>query len=247
MVSVAINATPAPKPFSNSVRKTSSLIENLVREKTKCRRDWQKKTIPAISSSIKYANQALTKALENMFINEMEDVTNCLNLQLKGKYSLWRSCKTIKPPTNCNPPLRNSEGKWARSDEEKALVFAKHLESVFQPNPRTSNFELPIIAEQRPVSNVRFPCTLVAKVIKELDANKAPGDDLITPSMVIHLPTVAVKFLTDLFNAALRLQHFPQKWKTSKIKMIAKEGKDTSNSLSYRPISLLHVVSKNFE
>jgi len=31
------------------------------------------------------------------------------------------------------PPIRKTDGKWARNNEQKAQRFAEHLEQIFQP------------------------------------------------------------------------------------------------------------------
>jgi hypothetical protein len=50
-------------------------------------------------------------------------------------YSLW---KAVKKPS---PPLRTSQGTWARSNIEKAHAFAEHLANVFQPHPSENELE----------------------------------------------------------------------------------------------------------
>ena len=47
-----------------------------------------------------------------------------------------------------------------------------------------------------------------------------------------------------IINAAIRLTHFPSHWKTGNIIPIYKAGKCTSEPSSYRPISLLSILSK---
>ncbi len=52
---------------------------------------------------------------------------------------------------------------------------------------------------------------------------------------------------TYLFNACLRLQHIPSTFKTAQIIMLPKPNKNAHEVTSYRPISLLPVLSKLFE
>jgi hypothetical protein len=54
-------------------------------------------------------------------------------------YSLWKATKQIKSTQKHNPPIRKENGSWAKSNEEKAMAFAKHLEKMFQPHPSVSN------------------------------------------------------------------------------------------------------------
>ena len=45
-------------------------------------------------------------------------------------------------------------------------------------------------------------------------------------------------------NAAFRLQHFPAQWKTAQIIIFPKPGKEPEYVTSYRPTSLLPILSK---
>jgi hypothetical protein len=47
-------------------------------------------------------------------------------------YSLWKAIKKTKEITKSPPPLRTTQGTWARSDIEKANTFAEHLANLFQ-------------------------------------------------------------------------------------------------------------------
>lgn len=80
-----------------------------------------------------------------------------------------------------------------------------------------------------------------------LKVKKAPGYDMITGHILKELPQSGFKFLTSLFNAVLRTSYFPAQWKVATIIMIPKPGKNLNDVKSYRPISLLPVVSKVFE
>ena len=53
--------------------------------------------------------------------------------------------------------------------------------------------------------------------------------------------------LTHLINAAFKLKHVPILWKTAEVIMIPKPGKPINEVKSYRPISLLPIISKLFE
>jgi hypothetical protein len=48
---------------------------------------------------------------------------------------LWEATKKIKHIRKPSPPLRASQGTWARSNVEKAHAFAEHLAKAFQSHP----------------------------------------------------------------------------------------------------------------
>ena len=80
-----------------------------------------------------------------------------------------------------------------------------------------------------------------------LSSKKAPGFNLITGTLLKELPRKGVVMLTYLFNAAIRLKYVPDMWKVAEIIMIAKSGKPDHYVKSYRPVSLLPIISKLFE
>jgi hypothetical protein len=61
----------------------------------------------------------------------------------------------------------------------------------------------------------------IANEIKvNLNPKKAPGYDLITGELVKNLPKKAIVMLTYLFNAVIRLQHMPSRWKVAEMIML---------------------------
>ena len=92
-----------------------------------------------------------------------------------------------------------------------------------------------------------FSINEVKTVISKLNAKKAPGYDLITAKILKELPITGLKFITQLFNAVLRHSYFPKQWKVAEIILIPKPGKPLEEVTSYRPISLLPILSKTFE
>ena len=76
---------------------------------------------------------------------------------------------------------------------------------------------------------------------------KSPGYDLISPKILKELPMSGIKLITYIFNAILRLFYFPLQWKVGQVILILKPGKPSENVASYRPISLLPILSKVLE
>jgi hypothetical protein len=89
--------------------------------------------------------------------------------------------------------------------------------------------------------------TEIQTAITNLNRKKSPGYDLITGQIIKELPVIGTKYLTQLFNAILLLNYFPAQWKVAQILLIPKPGKPPHELTSYRPISLLPIVSKLFE
>jgi hypothetical protein len=58
--------------------------------------------------------------------------------------------KKIKQVTKSSPPIRTTQGTWARSDAENARAFANHLAQVFQPHSSENELEEPVVASIPP-------------------------------------------------------------------------------------------------
>jgi hypothetical protein len=106
-------------------------------------------------------------------------------------------------------PLQTARGTWARTNIEKAQTFAEHLASVFWPHPSQTNpeeehlileFESPHQLEPQPR---HFRRSEVQVVINNFKAKHSPRYDLITGKILQEFPPTAVKYLTQLFNAAM--------------------------------------------
>jgi hypothetical protein len=46
-----------------------------------------------------------------------------------------KATKYLRRPIAQVPPIKKPDGKWARSNLEKAYIFPQHLEKRFHPNP----------------------------------------------------------------------------------------------------------------
>lgn len=128
---------------------------------------------------------------------------------------------------------------------KKVQLYATHLQKVFSPH------EMPTAPlpnqENHPQRRIYFSPRSVAHVLDQLNVRKAPGADRITSRMLRELPRVGILWLTRIYNAILRIGIFPLSWKNAKVIMLHKAGKDSTSLSSYRPISLLSVLSKAFE
>jgi hypothetical protein len=137
---------------------------------------------------------------------------------------------------------------------QKARVLAEYYADVFTPytSELTDEEEQEILLAiktpdrlQTPVP--KFKKTEVRSAIKRLRSNKAPGHDLITGQILKELPDIGIRAITQIFNGVLKTGYFPGQWKVSQIIALLKPGKPAAEAQSYRPISLLPILSKLFE
>lgn len=139
-------------------------------------------------------------------------------------------------------------GNWAKTPLEKASVLAKHFEKTFTNN---NNVDRPVLAEIAPNRSYKIKKTgtkeLKRVIKKDVALNKSPGYDGITGKILSELPLVGLMFIRNVFNSIIKKKYFPKVWKVAEIIAIPKPHKNHSIASSYRPISLLPVLSKLFE
>ncbi len=156
--------------------------------------------------------------------------------------------KTILPSTHTSTatdPLGSTLGpRWCRKSWTirwpPPTVILTTWPALAQP---TSTNQLTNL----PPTKFSFSPKAVSIVIDHLNVKKSPGADLLSDRMLRELPYSVIFSPTRIFNVVLRLQTFPTVWKGAKMIMLPKPGKDPSTLQSYRPISLLSVLSKVFE
>jgi hypothetical protein len=66
---------------------------------------------------------------------------------------------------------------------------------------------------------------IIQTIVNSLHSKKSSGYDLITILILKSLPPIGIKYLTQLFNSALLLRHFPDQWKIAQIILLLKPGK----------------------
>ena len=221
-------------------------IQILIREKRKARREWQRQRSPALRNSLKKCQKRLKVALKSLEERELKHYLESLDSTKKSDYSLWKATRNMRSPIAHESPIRLENGSWAKSTEEKVNAFASYLENVFTPNCGTSTVYPPEIDEEIHFP-IKFRINDIETSVKDLVLKKSPGKDGITAKMLKELPFSALKMVLYIFNSILRMGHFPLSWKKSEIVMIPKPGKDPTQVKSYRPISLLSILSKLFE
>jgi len=221
-------------------------VKKLIKARRAARHRWQSTRDPAdksrFNSLCKQTKELIAKINDETFGKFMCS----LGPTKETNYSLWKVAKVRKKPPSYTPAIRRSNGLYARSDTEKAEAFATHLEKVFQPNNLNSDINPQINGVEGPALKFIEPKEIRA-VVKKMKIKKAPGLDLITTQLMLECPRRAVVYLANIYNACLRLSYFPKQWKTAKIIMIPKPGKPLDDPASFRPISLLTILSKIFE
>ena len=87
----------------------------------------------------------------------------------------------------------------------------------------------------------------VSIALYSLDPNKSNGPFQVTVGLLQRTGNSLVSCLTRFFNLCCLAGYFPEGWKTAFVVPIPKSSKDPTSPSSWRPISILHPLSKCFE
>lgn len=247
-------STPSLTKKCKSAQNYPLEVKKMVLEKRRLRRVWHTSRHPADKTSLNIFAEKLKHFIKTIENETTQHQLESLSPHLRDSRSLWKATKHLDQPQKTSPPLRLTGSGWARSDDEKAETFALFLKNVFTPNEVDADPEWEAEIKKYIASDHQMspPIKLVTpaevqRTIRRLESNKAPGFDLITANVLKELPKAGFVYLTTLFNSILRMAYYPSIWKVSQIVMIPKPGKPPNVVSSYRPISLLPVLSKLFE
>ena len=241
-----INPNRRPPP-------TDDNIKMKIVQKRRLRKTWQETRHPLDKKLLNKANKELRIKLNQKEQEATAKYLSKLTATNSTNYSLWKSVKSISQPTQRIPPLKDFKGSWAKTNSEKVQVFAEHFSKVFEPYQSQDVINDNEIEKfLHSAGQLDFPISSftyhdVKNAISKLNIKKSPGYDLITGKILKELPPTGVRVLTHIFNATLRHSYFPRQWKFAELKVIPKPGKPLEQVTSYRPISLLPVLSKMLE
>ena len=144
------------------------------------------------------------------------------------------------------PPLFH-ENKFVADFKEKAelfnSVFAKQCSLIKNSSKLPSHLHY---LTDNHLSSVRFSQDDIAKIIQNLDPNKAHGHDNISIRMLKICGPSIYKPLEMIFKQCIEAGFFPSEWKKVNIVPIHKKG-DKQTLENYRPVSLLPICGKILE
>ena len=188
-------------------------------------------------------------------------IQTCNQINEQQGKTYWQQIKKLsKYKIKYQVPDLAVEGQTLEKDEEKAEAFAKHFKKAFQED-RDPNFDqqlyiqvsqwyeeyFDISTDQvQNQENFNIPEQRYFNILNS-GKSTAPGIDSITKDILRKLPIDIHHYIIKMYEFCFKNIHVPECWKRGTIITIAKPNTDTSRPASYRPITLLPVLSKNFE
>ena len=247
--SAAWASTPIIKSNPIKFNTYTDEIRDLLRKKRIARKKWHTIRIPENKTIYNRLKNQLKELIQETKREALNKYLNSLSDHKDNDYSLWKATRHIKRPNVQVPPVKCENNTWARSPKEKTVLFANHLERIFQPLPRQSEEENATRSyreDELPIKSVTLK-ELKAEIKLNLNNKKTPGYELITGIIIKNLPEICLKKILNLINISFKLRHVPLQWKVAEVIMIQKPNKPPNEVTSYRPISILPILSKLFE
>jgi len=210
----------------------STLCQNLARQR-RC--------------GLKISDRQFYNKLRNEFLKEIRnskrDTWKCfagdLNVNPRGKAFSWAKHGNIinSMPSSLSsangPPITNCR-------ETADLILSTFVPSDPQEESIVAQGPIRLIGELSPDE--------IKTAIWKMKPKGAPGIDGITAGILRKAWLPLKETITDLFLKCLQQGTFPECWKTARLVLIPKPGKDNLGDVkSYRPISLLPVLGKALE
>ena len=267
--------TSTPKVYSCNDPKSpiSQAILDLIKEKRRLRWLYNNTQDPNIKSTITKLQKEIRTKINQESTISWEKFCNSISLESDPKKSWHKITNFLKPKDPRSYPTLKLGNKTAKTNPEKAQLFAESVERNFSiKNHLFSKSRFDRINKFVEAHSYHFtpldpihdsttdtdddsdlvadvdPDTLIRIVRTELKNGKAPGiDNVYNIILKKAIGTGFYKLLARAFTISLKLGFIPYVWKAAVLCMIIKPDIPPSQTTSYRPISLLSAIMKLFE
>ncbi|GFV39436.1 probable RNA-directed DNA polymerase from transposon X-element [Trichonephila clavipes] len=225
-------------------------LKHLLQERNKARKLWQFTRFPRHKTDLNRLQNKIKRKVGQYRQQVWEEHLTSLDAE---DGSLWGTARAFRKKASPISSLNGPNG-IALSDTNKTDLIAQSLESQFQlndiHNPQKDQiitFIVDAYINDHTSITDPIPPALPSEIInyiKKIKVKKSPGRDGITNKMIKNLPLITVFKIANIINNMFKLRYFPNAWKTAVVIPILKPGKIPKLAESYRPISLLPILSK---
>ena len=161
-----------------------------------------------------------------------------------GSKTYWLILNTFLNNKNMPviPPILH-DNKYIADFKQKTEIFNS------QCSPLINDSKIPSECSRKSnesLHSITFEINDIEKIIKNLEANKSHGHDMLSICMLKLCGESIYKPLNLIFKSCLKTCQFPQDWKQANVVTVFKKG-GKQFLKNYRPISLLTIIRKFFE
>ena len=146
------------------------------------------------------------------------------------------------------PPIKDVNGQLCFGDVDRAEILNRGFSAVMLPClNHCKETEADLCLAESDGSWPPFTEEEVQMAFLSLNPNKSDGPFQVTAGLLLRTGTALYITLAKLFSLCCAAGYFPDDWKTAFVVPIPKASKDPTDVSSWRPISMLHPLSKVFE
>ena len=251
----------------------SQAILDLIKENRRLRRLYNNTQDLNTKSIINKLQKEIRNKITQESTISWEKFCNTISLESDPKKSWHKITNFLKPKGPCSYPMLKLGNKTAKTNPEKAQLFAESVKRNFGIEShlsRKSHFDCtnkfveansyhftPLDSLHNDVTDTGNdsesvadvdPETLIRIVRSELKNGKAPGIDSVYNIILKKaIGTDFCKILARAYTILLKLSFIPHVWKVAVLCMLIKPDKPPSQTTSYWPISLLNAIIKLFK
>ena len=196
---------------------------------------------------LRQASNRCKRVLEAAKLAYATKTKESITSQKLGSWDFWRIANSVlNKGKSAIPPLFNGS-EVLSSVSDKAKLFAKNFSKT--SNLDDSGISLPVFPSRTNLKlhNIFITLKMVKKIITSIDLSKLSGPDCIPVVVLKNCEPELSYILAKVFDKCLKESCFPDCWKVSSVVPVFKNVGERSTAKSYRPVSLLSVVSKVFE
>lgn len=203
------------------------------------------------NSNVKIKINQLCRLIKGEVRKWEEDKQIELLEELNDPETRWQSLRKLDVKETKMTTLYKPDNEPVYTNKGKADLIADTLKDRFQElevncdNEEAQGFTPPPASTDYPVPTITS--AQVEDAIQAAKVKSAPGHDGISYKALKSLSPSGINYLTQLFNAILKHQYYPEAWKKAIIIPIPKPGKDPHMPGNYRPISLTPCIYKIFK
>ena len=204
-----------------------------------------------LRSAWKERSKQFERAMEKVETRKLLQIATSSRQDSKKFWHYVRSSVDKKPL----PPICAADGKLRFEDIERANVLNNAFADVMLPCTVHCTDDSTVAPAEQTVCNLALVDPLwplftedeLLFAMNSLDAAKSNGPFQMTTGLLLRAKSVLLSVLTKFSNMCSATSYYPESWKTSYIYPIPKSTKDPTNASSWKPIAILHLISKLFE
>ncbi len=218
-------------------------VKRLMRRRKRAYNTKQRTKKEAHKKRYQWLRNLTKQAIQESHENYMMSILNLENCR-KAPRKFWSYIRARGKDNVGVAPLKTADG-LATTGSAKATALSSQYDSVF------TDEDTSFIPDKGPsphptMDKIQFRTPGVAKLLRNLDVNKATGPDKIPIRVLKEAAEPIAPVLTTIMSQSYHLGVLPDDWHTANISAIFKKG-DKSEAANYRPVSLTSVICKLME